>query len=100
MKKIVFCMIVAFSAIYAITKSSNASTTYSNESFASPAAEQAYITQGDMSQNLTDAQTVVAVKKGAAEENYTRTASCSSGCTVNCSRSCTTCCSHQCGRGY
>ena len=70
------------------------------EAFSSPAAEQSYEAQGDMSRNLTDAQIVASIKKGAVAENYARSFSCSTGCSVNCSRSCSSCCSHQCGRGY
>ncbi len=76
------------------------SRTCQSAEFAFPAAEESFVTQGDMSRNLTDEQMIDAIKKGRNEEYVTRTMSCTLSCTVNCSRSCSTCCTHQCGRGY
>ncbi len=93
------CILIAVAVVFAegiVSPSKNTS----REAFSSPAAEQAYVCQGDMSRNMTDSQMIAAIKRGKSEESFTRTASCSTSCSVNCTRSCSNCCTHQCGRGY
>ena len=56
------CLVTSVAVVLAEGVVSSSKNT-SGKTFSSPAAEQAYVSQGDMSRNMTDSQMIASIKR-------------------------------------
>ncbi len=95
MKTILFMMsLVTSIAIAATTQFSPV-----NGEFASPAAQQSYVSSGDMDEMQKDSEQADAIELKLSEQYTARSTGCSVGCSVGCSTGCSTGCSMGCSVG-